>query len=669
MTLLPELFQPMQVGPMQVANRLMMSGMSAGMMADENGEVAPETVAYFVERARSCPGMMALGATSVVPLPPGVPRRGIVLSSDDIIPSLRRLTDAVHQFDTKLGVQLWNGGGTEGYLPELISPSGLSSNVRNARDGSGRKRPGQINRALEIEEIPGVIKYFADAAVRCEKAGFDFIEIHAGHGYLISNFMTPLFNRRTDRYGGSFENRVRFLLELLDAVKGAVSGKMGVGVKFNGDDFIGDDGWTVADSCKLAPLLEAGGSHYITVTAGVVGAPRLTIPPMYEPQGCYTFLAEQVKPFVKGIPVGTVGRVKDPRMAHELVSKGKVDFVCMGRPLIADPDIIAKTRRGELEDIRPCLADCRGCADEHVIRGNHASCVVNPRMGRELHLIDIEGASKDNPKNILVVGGGLAGLEAARRAAFSGHKVTLCETRSWLGGQIRLAAMMPKRSEIADMMPWYERQMAKHGVDVRLNTTVDEALIKSLAPDVVIVATGSQPEVPQNMLDAVMSAANVEIMMLDEMLEQKLEAGTKVLVIGGDQNGILAADYLSEGGREVWIAESHGHFGEKLAAHDRWYVLNRVNEKSVHRIKNVHGVEVGGNDDVWLVTESGRELLPGVDTIVFASDRRANRGVAEITNKLGIETHLVGDAYDATSEHSGTIFANIARAYDVARRL
>ncbi|MGE0827894.1 MAG: FAD-dependent oxidoreductase [Hyphomonadaceae bacterium] len=668
---MPELFAPLKMGPVTVANRLMMSGMSAGTKVDENGEIAPEMIAYFVERAKSSPGMVTVGASLVTPPSHELGRRhgAVRLYTDDIIPSLKRLADAVHEYGTKIGIQLWNGGGTEGGTHDLISPSGLSSNVRNVRDGGGgRASTGQQNHALEIEEIPGVIQQFVDAAVRCEKAGFDFIEIHAAHGYLISNFMTPLFNQRTDEYGGSFENRVRFMLELLSAVKAAVGKKTGVGVKINGDDFIGKDGFGLEDACRLAPLLEKAGADYITVTAGVVGAPRLTIPPMYEPQGCYTYLAEAVKPLVS-IPVGTVGRIKDPRMAYDLVKNGKVDFVCMGRPLIADPEIIGKTRRGELNEIRPCLADCRGCADEHILRGNAASCVVNPRMGRELDLIDVEGSAKDNPKKILVVGGGLSGLEAARRTAFSGHKVTLCESREWLGGQIRLAAMIPGRTEIADMMPWYERQLEKYGVDVRLGVTVDEAFVKAMAPDIVIVATGSQPEVPQNMMEAVMKAANVEIMMLDDMLEQKLEAGRKVLVVGGDQNGVLAADYLSEDGREVWVAESQNQFGGKLAGHDRWYLFNRMNSKAVHRVKNVHGVEIGGNDDVWILTKSGRELLEGVDTVVFASERRSNRGVSEIANKLGIETHLVGDAYDATSEHSGTIFANIARAYDVARRI
>jgi NADPH-dependent 2,4-dienoyl-CoA reductase/sulfur reductase-like enzyme len=283
--------------------------------------------------------------------------------------------------------------------------------------------------------------------------------------------------------------------------------------------------------------------------------------------------------------------------------------------------------------------------------------------------IDIEGASKDHPKKVLVVGAGLAGLEAARRTAFSGHRVTLCESRSWIGGQIRLAAMIPGRQEIADMLPWYELQIAKYGVDIRLNTTVNEALLASIAPDVVFVATGSVPQVPPGMIESVGNAVSINIMIIDDLLEERLTPGDNILVIGGDQIGMQAADYLSEGGRKVCVAETHGHFAPKLAVHDRWYLLNRTDEKKVRRVKYVHNVEVDSGDNVWLVTDKGREHLPGIDTIVFASDRRSNRSLVEIAEARGLETHVIGDAFDVVSEDGGTIFANIAQAYDAARQI
>lgn len=638
--------------------------MSAGPKVDENLEITDQIIAYYAERARTAPGMMAIGATAVVPNPL---RRGIRLFDDGILPSLTRLVEAVHRYDTRFGTQLFNPGGTGGGAIELISPSGISSNVRDARE-SGRSPRKQNNRPLSIDEIPGVVEHYANGARMAERASFDFVEIHAGHGYLISNFMTPLFNRRTDRYGGTMQNRARLLLEIIEAVKGAVGGRLAVGVKFNGDDFIGKEGWTLAETRELAPMLEAAGADYLTLTAGLVGSPRLTIPPLYEPLGCYLELAEAVKPLVK-IPVAAVGRIKSPHMAHELVARKKVDFVVLGRAFIADPEFVAKTRADRLDDIRPCLGECRGCADEHIQRGGLTSCVVNPRMSRELDLVDIEGAAKSAPKHVLVIGGGLAGLEAARCAGFSGHKVTLCERGERLGGQLLLASKIPARSELADILPWYIRQLDKYGVDVRLSVEVDQAFIELMKPDTVVVATGSMPEVPQHLINIVMNAANIKVLMLDDMLQDESITGMKTLVIGGNQNGILAADWLAEHGAEVWVAESQAHFGEKLAGHDRWYLLNRLAKKPVHRMKNVRSVEVRGSDDVWLVTDEGSQMLPGIDTIVFASDRRADRGLAEVAEKLGLDTYVVGDAHDAESEHAGTILATIQQSYDVSRRI
>jgi 2,4-dienoyl-CoA reductase-like NADH-dependent reductase (Old Yellow Enzyme family)/thioredoxin reductase len=667
MTALPALFKPLTIGRMQVKNRIMMPGMSAGMMLDEDAQANDEMIAYYVERAKSLPGLMAIGASAVVP-PAGKHRQPLALFHDRFIPSLRRIVDAVHQYDTKFGIQLWDGGVQAG-SEILLTPSGVAAAAAAVTDF----RTKSTIKIMTIEDIAAVVKNFADAAVRCKKAGFDFVEIHAGHGYLISAFLTPFFNKRTDHYGGSFENRARFMIEILRAIRLAVGKEMGVGVKFNGEDYLQKDSWTLPEACRLAPLLEAEGADYLSVTAGVMGGTRLTVPPMYEKQGCFTDLAEAVKKVVK-IPVATIGRIKNPTMANELIANGGADIICMGRAMIADSEIVAKARRGDLEDIRFCLADCRGCIDQEmrsIKRGTpgQVSCVVNPRMQRESVCIDIEGTAKANPKRILVVGGGLAGLEAARRTAFSGHRVTLCESRSWLGGQIRFAAMIPGRKEIGDMLPWYERQLVKHNVEVRLNTTVDAVLLASIKPDIVFVASGSVPQVPQSMADSVANASKLNFLMIDDIMEEGFTPEGNILVVGGDQIGMQAADYLSEGGRKVCVAEAHNHFAEKLAANDRWYLIARTMEKGVRRVKNVSNIEIGSDDSVWLHTDKGREQLPGIDTIVFASERKSNRSISEIAKARGIETYIVGDAADVTSEDAGTIFANIAQAYDTARRI
>lgn len=669
MTALPNLFSPLKIGPMEIANRIMMPGMSAGQMLDERCHPLPEMIAYFAERAQAEPGLMAIGASQVVPLEPPY-KMPLVLFEDAVIEPLARLVDGVKQYNTKFGIQLWDGGVQAG-SPVKLSPSGIGSVAQAVGDA----RTTSSIKALSTEEVGDVVGHFASAARRCAQAGFDFVEIHAGHGYLIGAFLSSFFNRRDDRYGGSLENRARFLFEILDAVKDAVGPQVGVGIKINGHDYFAQGGWELDDAVALAPMLAARGADYLSVTAGIMGSARLTVPPMYEPQGCFTDLAAAVRKVVS-IPVATIGRIKDPRMAESLVADGTADIVCMGRPMIADSQIVAKARAGDFDDIRRCLADCRGCIDHEmrsIKKGNpgQVSCVVNPRMQRESVCIDVEGSARANPKTVLVVGAGLAGLEAARRSAFSGHKVILCEAGDRIGGQINWASMVPSRSEIGDMLPWYARQLDKHGVDLRLSTPADAALVEAIAPDVLIIATGSLPLVPQNLNDLVgdADAAGIDLVLADDVFQAEVPAaGSKVLVIGGDQIGLQIADYLSEAGAEVTVAEPGHHFAGKMAANDRWYLTSRCIEKGVRRVKDVQAIAMSGAA-VKLAAKAGDVELDGVNRIVFASERHALRDLAEAGRAKGIETHVIGDAFDVNSEDGGMILSTISQAYDVARRI
>ncbi|WP_157219213.1 oxidoreductase [Flavisphingomonas formosensis] len=664
--MLTSLFSPLKIGPMEIANRVMMPGMSAGQILDERAFPLPEMIAYFAERAQAEPGLMAIGATQVVP-PSGPFRQPVALFDPEVVEPLARVVEGVKQYDTKFGLQLWDGG-TQGASRIQLSPSGISAHAQPVGDVRTRFEL----KALSIDEIAEVVGHFAAAAGHARQAGVDFVEIHAGHGYLISAFLSSYFNRREDRYGGSLDNRAHFLFEILAAVREAVGPQIGVGIKINGDDFFAEGGWTIDDAVALAPMLEARGADYLSVTAGVMGGTRLTVPPLYEKQGCFTDLAAAVRAVVS-IPVATIGRIKDPVMADRLVAEGTADIVCMGRPMIADSQIVAKARRGELDDIRRCLADCRGCLD-HEMRSikkgqpGQVSCVVNPRMQRESVCVDIEGSAASNPKTVLVVGAGLAGLEAARRCAFSGHRVILCEARGRIGGQINWAKMVPGRSEIGDMLPWYARQISKYGVDLRLNTCVDMTMIEAIAPDILFITTGSVPQVPQNLTDLVTAAEGIDLVLADDLFEQVLPAGRNVLVIGGDQIGMQVADYLSESGAKVTVAEAQGHFAGKLAANDRWYLTARCIEKGVRRVKTVHDIRLDAAG-LTLLSDVGETALGAIDQIVFASERHPLRDLAEGARSRGIETHVVGDAFDVNSEDGGMIFSTIARAYDVARRI
>jgi len=645
---------------MEVKNRIVMSAMDPGFGIEEDGSVTPQLTGFLVERARSRPGMIVSGAMPVHPTGTADPAtvRMVHLWEDHVLPSLEQMVKAVHQYDVKFGAQL-NHGGLAHIPEEAIAAS----------DVPEMNAVGLKTRAATKEELKEFVAAFADGAEKSVRVGFDFLEIHGGHGYLINTFLTPRYNRRTDEYGGSFDNRIRFLLEVVRAVRERVGDGIPIGVRLNGDDFIGQGSWALPEVCRLAPILEKESVDYLSITAGAasMGTLHYTIMPMYEEQGVFARFSQEVKKHVS-IPVIIVGRIKSPVVADRIIAEGKADLTVMSRAQIADPEMVEKARRGEIDEIRPCLAECLGCI-EGILRYGEASCAVNARVGREYLLPEIEGEKAAAPRKVLVAGAGVAGLEAARRAAFAGHRVLVCESRGWVGGQLKLASIIPRRAEIADILPWYERQLNELGVQVRLNVTVDESLLDEIKPDVLIVATGSLPEVPLGFVEGLGNIKDIGLMTADELLEEQKLTGDSVLVVGGDQIGLQVADYLSEQGKTVYVVERGGHFARKMASADRRYLVGRLIEKGVRRHKNVQKVEIVGTDEVWMITGNDRDRLPDIETIVFASDRRPNIFLAEVAERKGIETHIVGDAAGVAAEGQGTIMAAITAGYDAGRQV
>jgi 2,4-dienoyl-CoA reductase-like NADH-dependent reductase (Old Yellow Enzyme family)/thioredoxin reductase len=659
---LKHLFQPINIGPMEVKNRVVMPPMGVGFGADDDGCPTEQLIEFLAERARSEPGMIVTGASYVHPsgtTHPSLSMKAIHLWDDKVLPGLRALTEAVHQYDVKFGSQLNHGGMT--YLP---GPAMCASAIPELT------RFGLDLHEASKEQIGEYVKAFGSAAQRCIKAGFDFLEIHAGHGYLIETFLTPFYNRRTDEYGGSFDNRIRFLLEVVREVKANAGEQIPVGIRLNGDDFIPKDSWGMEDLCRLAPILESEGMAYLHISCGTstYGTLDQCIPPMYVEQGARTHFAEEVKKHVS-IPVITVGRIKSPVVADEIIAGGKADLVAMGRAYLADPEFLQKARNGAIDDIRPCLADCLGCI-ENILRDGETSCTVNPRVGREHLIKEAEGEKKAEAKKVLVAGAGPAGLEAARRAAFAGHDVVVCESRGWIGGQQKLATLMPDRGEIGDILPWYERQLSKFDVEIRLNTEVDETLLNQIKPDVLVAATGSLPLMPQGFIDGLENIESIEPLMADDILEEERSTGETVLIVGGSQIGLQLVDYLAEKGKRVYLVERGKKLATKMAQADRHYLMGRIkNNDSIKLYSKVERVQILPTDDVRIVTAEGQEQLPGITTIVFAGERRPNRFLAEIAEKQGIETHIIGDASGVAEEGQGTIMAAIASGYDVGRQI
>ncbi|MBF0572952.1 MAG: FAD-dependent oxidoreductase [Desulfamplus sp.] len=697
MTTFPNIFTPIKIGSMYVKNRLMMSAMSINFGVDDKCHVTDQLTQYFVERAKGGVGMMLVGGGSVHPGGQELPDLP-VLYEDSCIPSLQKMVKAVKEAceypivnksslqddesvinEVKFGVQLMHGG-RQSYLPQKVAPSPIPAPA---------VVKGEV-RALEVNEIQELVQCFGSATKRCKDAGFDFVEIHAAHGYLINQFMSPNSNIRQDQYGGSFENRTRFLFEIIDDIKKKAGEEFPIGIRINGRDYI-KNGWELEDAVKLAPLLEKAGVAYLHISGGVYGSTELTIPSMYSAHGCFVYMAEEIKKHVS-IPVITVGRIKSPLLADEILRDGKADVVSMGRALLADPYLPIKAQQGKLSEIRPCIGCCLGCIHA-VLAKEPGSCVVNPDVGREYKLK--EEYQKENPSpttlpppqkrggiitpsplgrvgvgqtdqkyKILVVGAGPAGMAASRLFAIRGHKVLIVEKRTNSGGLLSLASKAPGRGELGDILEFFENELVRLNVEILYGKSLDEKIIESFSPDKVVVATGSMPDMPmikglfQSKMDVVTSVdildrnrdnnttnSNIEDRASDSMI-----SGKKVIVLGGGMTGLITADYIASKGNEVYVLNRKKSYAEEMSANDRYYLRESLKKKGVVLYKNV-SIEKFTSCGVEFHIKKGDSIkdaetvsIDGCDMVVISEKHISIRDMKKFETLTKAEFHFIGDA-------------------------
>ena len=479
------LFQPISVGPLRLKNRFVMAPMSVHMT--EDGSVSDAEIAYTERRARGGVSMIIVGSLCI--WPDGNFGGQIFIHDDACIPGLRRLTEAVHRHDCLIAAQLHHAGRetnarTSGFQP--VAPSYFEPETHSVF-----KAEYDAPRVLETREVEQYVEYYAQAVRRAKEAGFDACELHCAHGYLICAFMSPLTNQRSDRYGGGFHARMRFVTEIIGRARQLVGEDYPITCRIVGDE-LREGGIDMELSVRIARYLESLGVAALSVSAGMYPYVR-TVSNMYHKHGVNLYLAENVREAVR-IPVMAAGQIDRPEIQLHALESGKADILCIGRTLIADPDYPDKLREGRLDDIIHCIACNKGCHDRSA-EDRQVKCALNVRTGREtLDAFAIRPARE--ARRIMVIGGGPSGMEAARVAALRGHRVELWDDRPRLGGRLRLAAVPPHKARYGEACDYLEREIRKLGVDIHLNAAVTEVELDSRKPDAVILATGSVPFVP-----------------------------------------------------------------------------------------------------------------------------------------------------------------------------
>ncbi len=625
---LKHLFKSIQIGNFKAKNRILMSAMSINFGVDDNGCVTDQLIEFLWERAKGGAGMILVGGGNVHPAGmelPTLPR----LWNDNCIPALKVLTSRIKASGAKVGIQLMHGG-RQCYLPQKVAPSAIPAPA---------VVKGEV-RALETIEIKEVVESFGDAAERCYRAGFDFIELHAAHGYLISQFLSLNSNVRQDEFGGSFENRTRFLFNVMEDIKKKTAIDFPLGIRINGDDYM-ENGWALEDSKKLAPMIENAGAAYLHVSAGVYGSKELTIPSMYREQGCFVHLAKEIKAVVS-IPVAAVGRIKDPKLAEKILQDKHADFIAMGRPLLADPYLPKKAKQGRFSEIRPCLGCCLGCIHA-VLQREPGSCVVNPDVGREFRINKKIDNSSDKIFKILIIGAGPTGLACARHFAKRGHKVTICEKKMNSGGLLSLAAKAPGREELNDILEFFSNELKRLNVKIQFNTELSKELLDEIQPDKVVLATGSMPDMP---LVKGLFQSDMELLTSVDVLgdiENKENIKDKVIILGGGMSALLTADYLSEKGKTVVVLNRQKSYATEMSSNDRYYLRERLTKNSVKLIKNISIIKFL-KKGVIFKTKNEEQSLDNFDTVVIAEKMSPIREAAKMLKDSKTEFYFIGDA-------------------------
>ena len=649
MTPFPRLFSPVTLGAREARNRIVSTPHGAAL--GEKGGVTDRYVRYHEEKARGgCGVVMMFGSSSIHPT--SINDWGEVSNwSDDVIPQLQGMSEAIHRHGALCLSQISHRGrrGHSWYSgAALWAPS-------DTREERHREWP----HVMTVREIREVVDAWAAAAVRLQRGGFDGCDIPLYGGHLLENFLSPLSNRRTDEYGGSLDNRLRLAREVLAAVREAVGPDFIVGVRHSGDHFV-EGGLSREELLEIARRIDALGiADYWMVSGSNTETLRyeaMVTPSLYHPRGLYNDLAALTRGVVR-VPVIVAGRIVTPAEAEAALAAGVCDLVGMTRALIADPEMPRKARAGQVGDIRVCVGASEGCIGR-LRQGKAITCVQNPVIGREAELGEIRPAAR--PKRVVVVGGGVAGLEAARVAALRGHAVILLEATAACGGQVLAAARAPKRQEYALIAGWLLDQGTKAGVEVRLGVRATAADVLALRPEAVVVATGATPRLPD-----IPGIGLPHVATTLDVLLGKVAPGRRAVVV--DEDGHFAApttaDLLAGQGVAVTLVSRYFMVGEDIDEGLRADLYARLYGQGVTLQPLTAALEVVPGGVRTRHTFSGAEARLDADTVVFAFGGKADDALHHQLDGRVPELSLVGDAYSPRRIHDAILDGSrVARA-------
>lgn len=650
------LFRPISIGAMEVKNRVMMAPLSTHWVP-ENGQITPQHVAFYEARAVGGVGLITCEGASPDPEHPYW-IRSLALWSDDVVPGLRRVADAVHAHGAKLAIQLLHPGPDAHSHLKGVQPVGPSA-IRC-------KTNGQVSRELSTGEIERIVTLFGEAARRARDAGCDAVNLHAAHAYgLVASFLSPLRNKRSDDYGGSIEARAKLVIDVMRSIHDRAGKDFPIVLRMSAEEGV-PGGLELREAEYLAPMLVEAGAAALEISSGAL--PELdgrVIPATGAPMALNSALAAAIKRVID-VPVIVVGRINTPGMAEDILARGQADMVSMARALLADPALPLKASEGRFDDIVPCIGCMAGCR-----AFEPRTCVVNPAAGREWEWALQPAVT---PRKVMVVGGGAAGMEVARVAAARGHRVTLYDKAPRLGGQMNIATVAPLKQELTLALKHWVGQLRKADVALVLNQEVTPEIVEREAPDAVVIATGGTTSIPR-----LPGIDGPRVVLAHDVLAGAVPIGAgNVLVVGGGLVGCEVADLLAErgdkppkgwtavanaSGTTVTIVERLPGIGLDQPPSVRAALMRRFDERGVRMLASAEIIAFL-EDDVRLTVKGREELIRGIDWIVLATGVKSVDELSAGLRSRGVEVHVIGDA-----KRPRDILAALTEAGEVGRRI